>query len=151
MGPNWGEFSVNEVSEGIWLIIHSAAQFILWRAMVIFLPDMPNYPYTCQACRTRFLKRLSFEDYEKARVSCPKCGSAEVQRRIGRVRMLRSTESRLSALDDPAALAVPAPPRAAALEPLFPVHIQEEGQVRLQPAGGKMHDLGELLQVHPVA
>ena len=73
--------------------------------MVIILPDMPNYTYTCQACRTRFLKRLSFEDYEKARVSCPKCGSAEVQRRIGRVRILRSTESRLSALDDPAALA----------------------------------------------
>lgn len=66
---------------------------------------MPTYSYTCQACGARFFKRLSFEEYDKAKVHCPKCKSVEVQRRIGRVRMLRSSESRLNALDDPAAMA----------------------------------------------
>jgi putative FmdB family regulatory protein len=66
---------------------------------------MPSYSYTCQACGCRFLKRFSFAEYEKANVKCPKCGSDEIHRRIGRVRMLRSTESRLEAFDDPGTLA----------------------------------------------
>ena len=34
-------------------------------------------------------------------VSCPHCGSQALQRRIGRIRVLRSEESRLDSLSDP--------------------------------------------------
>lgn len=65
---------------------------------------MPAYSFVCQSCTTRFLKRLSYEDYDRALVRCPKCESEDVRRRISRVRMLKSEERRLDALGDPSAL-----------------------------------------------
>lgn len=66
---------------------------------------MPIYPYLCEECEKRFAVRLSYEEYGKVKVACKHCGSAKVQRRIGRVRMARSEESRMDALADPAMLA----------------------------------------------
>lgn len=59
---------------------------------------MPNYPYQCQDCEKRFLKFINYADYGKTPVACPQCGSARVQRRIGRVRMARSEDSRLESM-----------------------------------------------------
>lgn len=68
---------------------------------------MPTYDYVCLNCRKRFDVFMSYAEYGKRPVLCPHCQSTNVRRRIGRVRLLRSEESRLEALEDladPAAL-----------------------------------------------
>ncbi|MEJ5240997.1 MAG: zinc ribbon domain-containing protein [Anaerolineales bacterium] len=68
---------------------------------------MPTYDYVCLNCRKRFELFISYAEYGKRPVHCPYCQSENVRRRIGRVRLLRSEESRLEALEDladPAAL-----------------------------------------------
>ena len=66
---------------------------------------MPVYSFVCEKCGVRFARHLSYEDYDAARVNCPKCGAGEVRRRIGRPRMLRGEGSDLANLDDPGDLA----------------------------------------------
>lgn len=65
---------------------------------------MPNYDYLCLSCNRHFEQYFSYEEYGKKAAICPHCRSKNVQRRIGRVRMARSEESRLESLADPAAL-----------------------------------------------
>lgn len=65
---------------------------------------MPNYEYRCLNCRRRFEVFFTFADYGTRPVVCPHCNSDKVQRKIGRVRVARSEESRLESLADPAAL-----------------------------------------------
>jgi hypothetical protein len=48
---------------------------------------------------------LSYSEYGKRAVSCPHCRSANVRRRIGRIRIAYSEESRLEKLADPDQLA----------------------------------------------
>jgi putative FmdB family regulatory protein len=62
---------------------------------------MPIYEYICMDCRYRFSQRLSYEEYEKAEVRCPRCKSGNVQRKIGRIRVAISAESNLEDLSDP--------------------------------------------------
>jgi putative FmdB family regulatory protein len=62
---------------------------------------MPNYEFRCQNCRRRFELFVSYSDYGKKPVTCPHCKSDNVQRRIGRVRVARSGESRLESMADP--------------------------------------------------
>ncbi|HMK07478.1 MAG TPA: FmdB family zinc ribbon protein [Anaerolineales bacterium] len=62
---------------------------------------MPTYEYRCLDCRKRVSLILSYSEYGKAPVVCPHCGSANLKRRIGRVRLLRSEDSRLDSLADP--------------------------------------------------
>lgn len=62
---------------------------------------MPEYTYVCQDCNRIFTVRLSYSEYGKVPVHCPRCGSGNVQRRIGRVRFIRSFESRVEDLADP--------------------------------------------------
>lgn len=66
---------------------------------------MPNYDYRCTNCRRRFEVYLSYSQYGKQEICCPHCGSAAVQRRIGRVRFARSEDSRMEDLADPSSLA----------------------------------------------
>jgi putative FmdB family regulatory protein len=70
---------------------------------------MPAYEYNCLDCNRKFEIFLSYEEYNNAKITCPRCGSANVQRRIGRIRIAKSEDSRLEDLagdfDDPAALA----------------------------------------------
>lgn len=66
---------------------------------------MPNYEYRCEDCHRRFEVFFSYADYGKAAVLCPRCGSANVHRKIGRIRVAHSDESRLENMADPANLA----------------------------------------------
>jgi putative FmdB family regulatory protein len=65
---------------------------------------MPNYEYRCLNCRKRFEIFLTFKEYGSRLVTCPHCQSERVQRKIGRVRVARSGESRLENMADPANL-----------------------------------------------
>lgn len=65
---------------------------------------MPTYDYICLDCRKRFDIFLSYKDYGVLPVACSHCNSANVRRRVPRVRVLKSDEQRLSALADPSAL-----------------------------------------------
>ena len=66
---------------------------------------MPTYQYRCLNCHKRFELFMTFSEYGVAQVTCPYCESNQVQRRIGRVRVAHSEESRLESLADPASLA----------------------------------------------
>ena len=70
---------------------------------------MPSYEFKCLDCKRKFEIFLSYADYESAEVHCKHCHSAHVQRKIGRIRIAKSDDSRFEALagdfDDPAALA----------------------------------------------
>lgn len=65
---------------------------------------MPNYEYRCLACKRKFEIFLSFADYGKKAVQCTRCGSDQVTRKIGKVRVARSTAARLENLADPSNL-----------------------------------------------
>jgi putative FmdB family regulatory protein len=65
---------------------------------------MPNYQYTCLACRKRFEVFMTYENYDTHPVRCRHCKSDQVQRRIGRIRFARSEESRMEELADPSKL-----------------------------------------------
>ncbi len=62
---------------------------------------MPRYDYRCQSCRKRSVIFQTYAEYGRKKVKCPHCGSTELQRLIGRVRIARSEESRLDELSDP--------------------------------------------------
>lgn len=66
---------------------------------------MPAYEYRCLNCQKRFEVFLKFSEYGVKKVICPHCQSENIQRRIGKVRVARSDESRLGNLADPASLA----------------------------------------------
>ena len=61
---------------------------------------MPYYPYRCLDCKKRFDIFMSYSEYGTLPVVCPHCHSQNVQRRINRVRIARSEESRLENLSD---------------------------------------------------
>jgi putative FmdB family regulatory protein len=65
---------------------------------------MPIYQYKCLACKKRFEIFLSYKEYGEKSVQCPHCASDHVQRRIGRIRVAKSEESRMDALTDPSGL-----------------------------------------------
>jgi putative FmdB family regulatory protein len=68
---------------------------------------MPTYDYICLDCRKRFEVQLSYSEYGTKPVACSHCESENVRRRVPRVRVMRSDESRLNNLEslaDPSAL-----------------------------------------------
>ena len=65
---------------------------------------MPTYDYRCLKCKKRFDVFLSYQEYGKKPVTCPHCQSDQVTRKIGRVRVARSTADRLQNLSDPGSL-----------------------------------------------
>lgn len=66
---------------------------------------MPYYQYTCLSCRKRFDVFMTYSEYNTRQVKCTHCSSTQVQRRIGRVRIAKSEESRLESMADPSSLA----------------------------------------------
>lgn len=66
---------------------------------------MPTYEYRCLDCRRRFEVFMKFSEYGVKKITCPHCQSENVQRRIGKVRVARSDQNRLSNLADPSNLA----------------------------------------------
>lgn len=62
---------------------------------------MPTYDFICNACEKRFEIFLTFSEYGKKTVHCAHCESTNVRRRMTKVRIARSDESRLeSAAND---------------------------------------------------
>ncbi len=62
---------------------------------------MPTYDFVCNACEKRFDVFMTFSEYGNKPVNCAYCGSDKVRRRMTRVRIARSDESRLeSAAND---------------------------------------------------
>jgi len=61
---------------------------------------MPIYQYRCLNCKKRFEVLLSYTEYGVRGVLCPYCTSNQVQRRIGRIRIAKSEESRMDDLTD---------------------------------------------------
>jgi putative FmdB family regulatory protein len=62
---------------------------------------MPSYDYRCRECGKRSVIFQSYEEYGNAPVECLHCGSDQLQRVIGRIRIAKSEESRLDDLSDP--------------------------------------------------
>ncbi|MBM3123519.1 MAG: zinc ribbon domain-containing protein [Chloroflexi bacterium] len=61
---------------------------------------MPTYDFTCTACEKRFDVFLTFSEYGKTPVTCTHCGSERVRRRMTRVRIAKSEESRMDSMAD---------------------------------------------------
>lgn len=65
---------------------------------------MPNYEYRCLACKHRFEVYMTYTEYGTKVVNCPKCNSSDISRRIGRIRIAKSEDSRLDDFSDMADL-----------------------------------------------
>jgi len=61
---------------------------------------MPFYEYICLNCRKKFSKFIRYQDYGAIPVLCSHCGSGNIQRKINRVRVARSDDSRLEQFPD---------------------------------------------------
>ena len=70
---------------------------------------MPLYDYYCLDCKSRFDVFMTYTEYGTRPVTCSVCGSKNVRRRVPRVRVAKSEESRMDSLagdfSDPSALA----------------------------------------------
>ncbi|MEJ2598237.1 MAG: zinc ribbon domain-containing protein [Anaerolineales bacterium] len=65
---------------------------------------MPTYQYRCKNCHRGFEIFITYSEYGTRPVNCTHCGSDKVERRIGRIRIARSEESRMENLADPSKL-----------------------------------------------
>jgi putative FmdB family regulatory protein len=61
---------------------------------------VPIYRYRCTNCKRRFETYLSYNEYGNKIVRCPHCDSDQVQRRLERIRVAKSEESRMDSLTD---------------------------------------------------
>ncbi len=60
---------------------------------------MPTYDFVCLNCHQRFDVFMSYSEYGTRPVACSHCGSENVRRRMTRVRIAKSEESRLDSLE----------------------------------------------------
>ena len=65
---------------------------------------MPIYEYFCQACQKRVTVQMSYADYGVKKTVCPECGSQQLKRLIGRIRVAKSEDQRLESMSDPSFL-----------------------------------------------
>lgn len=66
---------------------------------------MPIYEYGCYDCRKRVsIFFRSFSAAETGEARCPRCGGTKLKRLVSRVAVVRSEDSRLDDLADPANL-----------------------------------------------
>jgi len=56
---------------------------------------MPTYDFICNACAQRFDVFMTFSEYGHKPVNCSRCGSENVRRRMTKVRIAKSDDSRL--------------------------------------------------------
>jgi putative FmdB family regulatory protein len=61
---------------------------------------MPTYDFICNDCNQRFEVFLTFAEYGKKPVTCAHCNSKKVRRRMTKVRITKSEESRMDSLAD---------------------------------------------------
>jgi putative FmdB family regulatory protein len=102
---------------------------------------MPSYEFRCQDCRRKFDIFISYADYGKRPVVCPHCQGENVQRKIGRVRVARSEESRIDSIADPSLLAgMEDDPRALGRA------MREMSREMGEDMGGEMNEVIERLE-----
>ena len=65
---------------------------------------MPTYDFVCLNCGQRFDVFLSYSQYGSTKVVCVHCGSQNVRRRMTRVRLAKSEDSRMEGMADESAL-----------------------------------------------
>ncbi len=65
---------------------------------------MPTYDFICLDCQKPFDMFMTFKEYGTKTVNCVHCGSSKVRRRMTRVRIAKSEESRLESMVDPSSL-----------------------------------------------
>jgi putative FmdB family regulatory protein len=61
---------------------------------------MPTYDFICNKCQKPFDVFLTYSEYGKKPVYCAHCQSANVRRRMTRVRIARSDDSRMESAAD---------------------------------------------------
>ncbi|NOH00878.1 MAG: zinc ribbon domain-containing protein [Chloroflexi bacterium] len=61
---------------------------------------MPTYDFVCNACRKRFDVFMTYSEYGVKAVHCAHCGSGDVRRRMTKVRIAKSAESRMDGLEN---------------------------------------------------
>jgi len=61
---------------------------------------MPTYDFICNNCNQRFDVFLTFSEYGSKKVSCTHCKSRNVRRRMTKVRIAKSEESRMESMAD---------------------------------------------------
>ena len=59
---------------------------------------MPTYDFICNDCQQRFDVFLTFAEYGKKKVTCTFCKSKNVRRRMTKVRVAKSEESRMESM-----------------------------------------------------
>ncbi len=65
---------------------------------------MPLYDYRCLDCKRKFDVFITYSEYGQKTVICKYCQSHNVTRRINRIRIAKSEESRLENFSDPSSL-----------------------------------------------
>jgi putative FmdB family regulatory protein len=61
---------------------------------------MPTYDFICQKCHQPFDIFLTYAEYGKKAVTCSHCGGKNVRRRMTKVRVAKSDESRMDSMAD---------------------------------------------------
>lgn len=61
---------------------------------------MPTYDFICNNCNQRFDVFLTYSEYGQKTVTCAHCGSKDVRRRMTKVRVAKSEESRVESIAD---------------------------------------------------
>ena len=59
---------------------------------------MPIYDFDCQNCKKRFDVFMAYSEYGSRPILCVHCGSENVKRRINRIRVAKSEDSRLDSM-----------------------------------------------------
>ncbi len=59
---------------------------------------MPTYDFICNQCNQRFDIFQTFSEYGKQPVHCAHCGSDNVRRRMTKVRIAKSNDSRMESM-----------------------------------------------------
>ena len=61
---------------------------------------MPTYDFICNNCNQRFDVFLTYAEYGKKTVTCLHCNSKDVRRRMTKVRIAKSEETRMESMAD---------------------------------------------------
>lgn len=61
---------------------------------------MPTYDFICNTCQKRFDVFLTYSEYGKKAVYCTHCNSADVRRRMTKVRIAKTEEKRFESMAD---------------------------------------------------
>jgi putative FmdB family regulatory protein len=54
---------------------------------------MPTYEFVCEQCRKRFSLVIKISDYEKKKLSCPKCKSKKVRQQLSSFQTITAKKS----------------------------------------------------------